>query len=317
MTNLADKDIKLFPLDSDLMFTSVMINADACIDLLQIIFPDKKIERIEYLTDFNPRSKNFELEIQKFIQLNPPGKSIRLDIYFKDSDTVYNVEMERTNRGKHNTIRRARMYSSLMDANLLNKGMKYQDLIESYVIFLCKFDPFDRKKCIYKFRSMCEDEDLCEGNGRYNIYLNTKGKKDDISFDLKEMFKYINGGTDTIGMKTKSKLVKTIDKYVQEFNSNYTWRQGAMTIDMLIRENYDQGKDEGYKDGCAQGVSQGLAEGISQGLAEGKAKGLQEGRAEARAQIVKNFYSKKIPLETISECTGLNISEVQRIIALK
>jgi predicted transposase/invertase (TIGR01784 family) len=188
---------------------------------------------------------------------------------------------------------------------------------------------------------MCEDEDLCEGNGRYNIYLNTKGKKGDISFDLKEMFKYINGGTDTIGMKTKSKLVKTIDKYVQEFNSNDTWRQGAMTIDMLIRENYDQGKDEGYKDGFAQGVSHGisqgiaegkavgLAQGISQGIAEGKAKGLAEGKAEGlreglqegksqtQIQIVKNMYSMDLPLEKITKCTGLSTDEVNKILSEK
>ena len=158
---------------------------------------------------------------------------------------------------------------------------------------------------------------MFEGNGRYNIYLNTKGKKDDISFDLKEMFKYINGGTDTIGMKTKSKLVKTIDKYVQEFNSNDTWRQGAMTIDMLIRENYDQGKDEGYKDGFAQGVSQGISQGISQGLAEGKAEGLKEGKAQTQIQIVKNMHSMDLPLEKITKCTGLSTDEVNKILSEK
>ena len=143
------------------------------------------------------------------------------------------------------------------------------------------------------------------------------------------MFKYINGGTDTIGMKTKSKLVKTIDKYVQEFNSNDTWRQGAMTIDMLIRENYDQGKDEGYKDGFAQGVSQSLAEGISQGisqdisqgisqgLAEGKAEGLKEGKAQTQIQIVKNMHSMDLPLEKITKCTGLSTDEVNKILSEK
>lgn len=103
------------------------------------------------------------------------------------------------------------------------------------------------------------------------------------------MFKYINGGTDTIGMKTKSKLVKTIDKYVQEFNSNDTWRQGAMTIDMLIRENYDQGKVEGLK----------------------------EGKAQTQIQIVKNMHSMDLPLEKITKCTGLSTDEVNKILSEK
>ena len=303
MTNLADKDIKLFPLDSDLMFTSVMINADACIDLLQIIFPDKEIDRIQYLSDFNPRSANFELEIQKYLQLNPSGKSIRLDVYFKDSDRVYNIEMERTRRGKTRTIRRARMYSSLMDANLLNKGMKYQDLIESYVIFICEFDPFDRKRYIYKFRSTCEDEnDLCENNGRYNIYLNTNGSKGNIDFDLKELFKYINGKESTIGMKTKSKLVKTIDKYVQEFNSNDTWRRGAMTVEMLIQENCDLAREEGE----AKGRAEGLAEGKAQ--AEAKAK-------EKEVQSVKAMYADHVSVDKIAKYVSLPKTEVKIILS--
>jgi predicted transposase/invertase (TIGR01784 family) len=302
---MADNNTNLFSLDSDLMFTSVMRNEDACINLLQAIFPDKKIDRIEYLSDFDPRAKNFELEIQKYIQVNPSCKSIRLDVYFKDSDRVYNVEMERTNRGKARTIRRSRMYSSLIDANLLGPGRNYQNLVDSYVIFLCKFDPFDRKKYIYKFRSMCEDEnDLCEDNGRYNIYLNTKGSKGNLDFDLKEMFEYINGGTNAIGKKTKSKLVKTIDKYVQEFNSNDTWRRGAMTLDMLIQENCDFAREEGLAQGKAQGLAQGKAE------AEAKAK-------EEKAQSVRSMYADHVPVEKISKYVSLTEAEVQNILSAK
>ena len=306
---MADKDTNLFAYENDLMFSSVMSNEDACITLLQSIFPDKKIDRIEIFGDFNPRSENFELEIQKYIQLNPPGKSIRLDVYFKDSDTVYNVEMERWNKGKIRTRRRARMYSSLIDANHLNKGNKYQDLIESYVIFICKFDPFDRKKYIYKFRSMCEDEnDLCENNGRYNIYLNTKGTKGNIDFDLKALFDYINGGTDAIGIQTNSKLVKTIDKYVQEFNSRDTWRRGAMTVDMLIQENCDIAREEG--------MAKGIAKGMAQGLAEGKAEAEANAKAE-KATMIKDLYSKNVSIQTIAECGHLTEAEVKAIISAK
>ena len=77
-----------------------------------------------------------------------------------------------------------------------------------------------------------------------------------------------------------------------------------MTLELLMQDNYKNG----------------LAKGLAKGLAEGEKKGEKKAQAQAKkkeAQIVKNFYSKKIPLETISECTGLNISEIQRIIALK
>ncbi len=301
----------LYSLDNDLMFSSVMSNEDACISLLQTIFPDKEIDKIEYLSDFNPRSKNFEVEIQKYIQFNPSNKSIRLDVYFKNSDTVYNVEMERTNRGKTNTIRRARMYSSLIDANLLDRGMEYRKLIDSYVIFLCTFDPFDKNRTIYHFESTCrEEKDLCEDNGRYNIYLNTKGTKGDISFDLEELFKYINGGVTAIGKETKSNLTKTIDKYVQEFNSNDTWRRGVMSIDMLIRENLEQGRAEGRAEGLAEGKAEGIAEGRAEGIAEAEAKAKEE-----KACNIRSLYSSGVNVDVISKSFNISNVEVQKIIS--
>ena len=47
----------------------------------------------------------------------------------------------------------------------------------------------------------------------------------------------------------------------------------------------------------------------------GKAEGLAEGKAQAETQIVKNLYSKNIPLETIAECTNLCIEEVNKILS--
>ncbi len=47
---------------------------------------------------------------------------------------------------------------------------------------------------------------------------------------------YINGEESAIGMETKSELVKTIDKYVQEYNANDTWRRDYMTFELLMRD---------------------------------------------------------------------------------
>ena len=150
------------------------------------------------------------------------------------------------------------------------------------------------------YSSLIDANILDKGNGRYNIYLNTIGTKDNISFDLKEMFRYINGEESAIGMETKSEFVKTLDKYVQEFNANDTWRRGYMTFELRMRDN--------YKNGHAEGLAEGKAEGRAE--AEAKAK-------EKEVQIVKNMCSKNIPLETISECTGLSLEEVNKILSAK
>ena len=43
----------------------------------------------------------------------------------------------------------------------------------------------------------------------------------------------------------------------------------------------------------------------NQGMFEAKEKGREEGHAEASIHIAKNMLKLNIPLETISECTGL------------
>ena len=102
------------------------------------------------------------------------------------------------------------------------------------------------------YSSLIDANILDKGNGRYNIYLNTIGTKDNISFDLKEMFRYINGEESAIGMETKSEFVKTLDKYVQEYNANDTWRRGYMTFELRMRDNYKNGRAEGLAEGKAQ-----------------------------------------------------------------
>ena len=280
----------LIALENDHMFSSVMQKEDAAVKILQTIFPEHEIDRVEYLDGFDSMDPVKEQSVQKFIQVNPAMKSIRLDLYFKNSNKVYNIEMQRSN--DEDIAHRARYYSSIIDANLIEQGTTYDKLLDSYVIFLCTTDPFKKGNYIYKFKSMCENEkDLCENNGRYNIYLNTKGTKGDISLDLEVLFEYINGGTSAIGKKTNNELVKLIDGYVVEFNRSDTWRKGYMTLELLMQDKYKNG------------------------LEQGLAKGLAQGKAQAEAQIVKNFYKQGLSIEAIAKGTELSMEEVNKILS--
>ena len=285
----------LIALENDHMFSSVMQKEDAAVKILQTIFPEHEIDRVEYLDGFDSMDPVKEQTVQKFIQVNPAMKSIRLDLYFKNSNKVYNIEMQRSN--DEDIAHRARYYSSIIDANLIEQGTTYDKLLDSYVIFLCTNDPFGKGNYIYKFKSMCENEkDLCENNGRYNIYLNTKGSKGDISLDLEVLFEYINGGTSAIGKKTNNELVKLIDGYVVEFNRSDTWRKGYMTLELLMQDK--------YKAGLAKGEEKGEKK------AQAKAK-------EEKAQIIKNFYAQGLSVDAIAKGFNLSESDVQGIISTK
>ena len=73
---------------------------------------------------------------------NLQGRSIVLDIYAVDQNGKrYNIEIQRADRGVG--AKRARYNSSLMDANITSPGDHYENLAETYVIFIT--EPFPKK----------------------------------------------------------------------------------------------------------------------------------------------------------------------------
>ena len=111
-------DRRDIPLENDAMFSTVMQYEDACRGLIETIFEGRRVRRLQY-KDMPPAS-------QKNIIFDPANKSIRLDVFFEDGDTVYDIEMQKVDTG--NLPLRARMYSSMMDANMLDKGLDYNAL---------------------------------------------------------------------------------------------------------------------------------------------------------------------------------------------
>lgn len=70
-------------------------------------------------------------------------------------------------------------------AEAMNVG-KYGDIPEFIVIFICCFELFRLRRHIYTFRNTCvQNPGLCLNDGTTTIFLNSKGKADDISPELK------------------------------------------------------------------------------------------------------------------------------------
>ena len=59
--------------------------------------------------------------------------------------------------------KRTRYYHSQIDMELLQSGASYSELPDTYVIFICDFDPFGKEKYCYTFDNKCEEvKDLQE-----------------------------------------------------------------------------------------------------------------------------------------------------------
>ena len=115
-----------------------------------------------------------EISYEKSIVYNPEYKGIRLDVYLKDDkNRHFNVEMQVANT---EIFKRSRYYHSQIDMELLSTGIDYEQLPESYVIFICDFDPIGLGKYKYTRRQVIE-EDLTYNydDGSYTVFLSTVG----------------------------------------------------------------------------------------------------------------------------------------------
>ena len=132
--------LKELTIKDNFMFGAVMMDEDNCKGLLERVL-ELPIERVE-------------ISREKSIVYHPEYKGVRLDVYAKDeSQTRYNVEMQVEK--KPALGKRSRYYQSQMDMEMLLAGEDYAELPNTYVIFICDFDPFGKGKYRYTFQTTC------------------------------------------------------------------------------------------------------------------------------------------------------------------
>ena len=171
---LSDLTIK-----NDFMFGAVMINPENCKEFLERAL-EIEIDRVD-------------VSREKSMVYHPDYKGIRLDVYAKDeNNTCYNVEMQMTK--KPALGRRSRYYQSQMDMDILLSGREYAELPDSYVIFICDFDPFGERKYRYTFQMQCKESNQTPlEDGRRIVFLSICGEnEDEISKELLAFLKFVN-----------------------------------------------------------------------------------------------------------------------------
>ena len=101
---------------------------------------------------------NVQLKFYNLPNTDRQTKDVRLDILVRDKDNrIYNIEMQVADQD--NLGRRMRYYLSKVDAHYtLEKNESYNDLKETYIIFLCNFDYPGQSRLRYVFHEY-EDQD--------------------------------------------------------------------------------------------------------------------------------------------------------------
>ena len=261
---------KYLTLQNRFIFSKVMQDPENSLPLIQYLFPDSDIRKIEYI------------ETEKTAEGILGSKGVRYDVYLKDRDQcAYTLEMQVQNRG--NIIKRSRYYSSMMDEDSLNSGQDYDLLPASYVIFICPFDLFDTGLHKYTFRNYCEEvPGLLLKDETVKVFLNTTSMAGDISEPLKRLLDYIDGRLESSA--TDDPYIHQVHQAVEKAKTNAVWRREYMQWQAEMRHEKKIVAEEARAEGLAEGRAEGLAEGRAKGLAEGREEGLAKGLAEGRTE---------------------------------
>ena len=122
--------------------------------------PDISAELVERLLGVRVKQVKYP-ELEKAIEPYYTSHGVRLDVYLKDENKVIDVELQ--SYPQKALGKRMRYYQSMVDCDSLMKGQPYTKLKESYILFICKFDPFhdEKKKGYglprYTFKNICAE----------------------------------------------------------------------------------------------------------------------------------------------------------------
>ena len=231
-------------------------------------------------------------ELQKSIQPDTNAKSIRLDVYVRDNaNTVYDIEMQVANTGE--LPKRTRYYQSMIDLQLIDKGQTYKQLNQSYIIFICPFDPFGEGRHIYTFKNFCEeDKSISLDDATAKIFLNTDSKLDDVGTKLRVFLDYVAGK-----QTTDDTFITRLHAAVKEAKNNREWRHEFMTLLMRDQEN----------------IERGFQQGIQQGRTEGRELGRTEGRELGKINMIQNALESTRSIKQTSFILKIDEEQVRKI----
>ena len=286
----------------DFMFCKVMSDSTLCKELLEILL-HIKIERLVFQ------------EPQKSFKLTSESKGIRLDVYVKDSNRVFDIELQTTN--ERNLELRTRYYQGVMDISELEKGELFSNMKESYIIFICMFDPFGADMPIYTVKQTFEENDkLVFEDKTHKIFYNVKAfEKLSNDVETKAFLKYL------CKKQSTSKFTESLEHAVYQNRNNQHWRKDYMTLAYNMYRAAEAAAAKAAAEAVAKAVAEArekaLKEGREEGIAIGEERGISlgitQGAREAKLETAKVLKSAGVSINLIVDSTGLSIEEIEKL----
>jgi len=271
-------------------------------------------QMLETLLGFQVRDIQY-VESEHDIDNYYKTRGIRMDVFVKGSDKIFDIEMQTGNYS--DLLLRARYYQAASDISSTPRRTRFKELRETYILFICKDDPFGQGLPLYsEFKRFKETDKIPYDDKSYKLFYNSsayaKAKDEDISAVLEFIYT----------LQAKSNFTRNLQHCVENAKAKPVFKDEYMYFEDILEEEKElarkTGHAEGHAQGHAEGLAQGIAEGHAEGRAEGRAEGHAEGLAEAKAeahlkeiQSAVNLYKNGVSPEIIEKSTGISFSEIE------
>mgnify|MGYP002555412166 FL=1 len=241
----------------------------------------KKRECTEYVLQVVMDKKDLKV-IDQVLQKdykNLQGRSAILDCVSRDSEgRQMNVEIQQENEGAY--PKRARYHSGLMDMNILNPGQDFNELPESYVIFITRDDALGYGLPIYHIDRTIKEVRENFMDEAHIIYVNAKRQDDTELGRLMHDLHCKNAG----------------DMYSNILADRvYELKETQKGVEFMCHE-----MEQIYSEGIENGIEKGIKKGIEKGIEQGK------------RETVLSLAEMGLSVEKIAKAVKLSVPEIQK-----
>ena len=226
------------------MFAAVMSDPEIC-------------RRVLELTLGIPISE-VHIQTEKTMAYHSEYHGVRLDVYAADADrTRFNVEMQVTLQKF--LPKRSRYYHDQIDMDALLAGDSYENLPDTYVIFICDFDPFGDGLYRYSTGMVCEETGKSVSDGVKTVYLNAHGRnREDIPEELLQFLDYVKNIGRTEEISTTDPFVRHLQDSIDKIKQNRGMEERYMLLEEMMRNEKQKGIQEGSQKMLVQCIIESL-----------------------------------------------------------
>ena len=230
-----------------------------------------------------------DVRVQKWMH-SILSRSVKLDILARDGEgKLYNIEVQKDERGAKR--RRARYYSSMIDASALGKGEDYDTLPESYVIFITGKDALGDGRDIYHIERRINETGKSFNDGSHIVYVSSE--LTDSNTDLGRLMEDLRC-TDPDAMHYNE-----LRERVSFFKKD---KEGVVSMSGEFERILER----------AVRISE--KEALEKGEKRGEKRGLERGKSENQREVARNMLADgSVPLDKIAQFSGLTIAEVENL----